>query len=181
MEPIQRQPVGVPGWNDRAAVALLVVVARHLLAVEAGPLTPDRLARFVGAYQDDLPALVAALEDSPSAPVREGAQQLRRLIRAGQAQVYQRVLPGLPVALADPFFRLDLARRPSVRSRPLPTDGTRRVSARGHERRPGGVVGRRDHRRAAWDRAPLIHHTTTRHAGRPGTLWGETLDHEEPV
>jgi len=93
-------------------VALLVVVAGHLLAVEppsaAGPLTPDRLARFVAA--PDLPALVAACEDSPSAPVCHGAHQLRRLIRAGQAQVYVRVMPGLPVALADPFFRLDLAK-----------------------------------------------------------------------
>jgi hypothetical protein len=42
--------------------------------------------------------------------VRHGTHQLRRLIRAGQAQVYQRVLPGVPVALRDPFFRLDLAR-----------------------------------------------------------------------
>jgi len=53
---------------------------------------------------------VAALADSLSALVRHGAQQLRRLLRAGQAQVYQRVLPGLPVALADPYFRLALAR-----------------------------------------------------------------------
>jgi len=42
--------------------------------------------------------------------VCHGAHLLRRLIRAGQAQVYVRVLPGLPVALADPFFRLALAR-----------------------------------------------------------------------
>jgi hypothetical protein len=71
-EPTCRPPVSGPGWNDRAAVALLVVVAGHLLAVEpasaAGPLTPARLARFVGAYHD-LPALVAALADSPSSPV----------------------------------------------------------------------------------------------------------------
>ncbi len=72
--------------------------------------SPARLARVVAAYQDDLPALVAALADSPSGPVRHGAQQLRRRLRAGQAQVYQRVLPGLPVALVDPFFRLALAR-----------------------------------------------------------------------
>jgi len=112
MEPIQRRPVGVPGWNDRAAVELLVLVAGHLLAVEtasaARPLTPARLARFIAAH--DLPALVAVCEGSPSEQARHGAQQLRRLIRAGQAQVYQRVLPGLPVALADPYFRLDLAR-----------------------------------------------------------------------
>ena len=112
-EPTRQPPVGLSGWNDQAAVALLVLIAGHLLAVEpasaARPLTPDRLAHVVGAYHD-LPALVAALADSPSAPVRHGAQQLRRLLRAGQAQVYQRVLPGLPVALVDPYFRLALAR-----------------------------------------------------------------------
>jgi hypothetical protein len=107
-EPTRRPSIGRPGWNERAAVALLVLVAGHLLAVEAGPLTPDRLARFVATQ--DLPALVAVCEESPSAQVRHGAQQLRRLIRAGQAQVYQRVLPGLPVALTDPFFRLALAK-----------------------------------------------------------------------
>ncbi len=114
MGPTRRPPVSGPGWNDRAAVALLVLVAGHLLAVEpasvARPLTPDRLAHFVAAYPDDLPALVAVCEGSPSDQARHGAQQLRRLLRAGQAQVYQRLLPGLPVALADPYFRLDLAR-----------------------------------------------------------------------
>jgi len=110
-EPTRRPPLGLPGWNDRAAVALLVV-AGHLLAVEpasaARPLTPDCLARFVATH--DLPALVAACEDSPSAPVRHGTQQVRRLIRSGQAGVYVRVMPGLPVALTDPFFRLALAK-----------------------------------------------------------------------
>ncbi len=112
MELTRRPPVNVPGWNERAAVALLVVVVGHLLATEptssAGPLTPDRLARFVAGH--DLPALVAVCEGSPSEQARHGAHQLRRLIRAGQAQVYQRVLPGLPVALVDPYFRLALAR-----------------------------------------------------------------------
>ncbi len=108
MGPTRRLPIGLPGWNDRAAVALLVLVAGHLLAAEAGPLTPDRLARFIAGY--DLPALVAVCEGSPSEQARHGAQQLRRLLRAGQAQVYQRVLPGLSVALTDPFFRLALAR-----------------------------------------------------------------------
>ncbi len=112
MEPTRRPPIERPGWNDQAAVALLVLVAGHLLAAEpaavAGPLTPDRLARVVAAH--DLPALVAVCEDSSSDQVRHGAHQMRRLIRAGQAQVYQRVLPGLPVALADPYFRLALAR-----------------------------------------------------------------------
>jgi hypothetical protein len=93
-EPTRRPPVSGPDWNDRAA--------------EAGPLTPDRLARFVAAH--DLPALVAVCEGSPSEQARHGAQQLRRLIRAGQAQVYQRIMPGLPVALADPYFRLGLTR-----------------------------------------------------------------------
>ncbi len=112
MEPTRRPSIERPGWNERAAVALLVLVAGHLLAVEpsaaARPLTPDRLAHFVAAH--DLPALVAVCEGSPSEQARQGAQQLRRLIRAGQAQVYQRVLPGIPVALADPFFRLDLTK-----------------------------------------------------------------------
>jgi len=57
-----------------------------------------------------LPARVAVCAGSPSDQACYGAQQLRRLIRAGQAQVYQRVMPGIPVALADPFFRLALAR-----------------------------------------------------------------------
>ncbi len=35
---------------------------------------------------------------------------MRRLLRAGQAGVYVRVLPGLAAALSDPFFRLDLAK-----------------------------------------------------------------------
>jgi len=107
-EPTRRPPVSEPGWNDRAAVALLVLVAGHLLAVEptsaAGPLTPARLARFVAGH--DLPALVAVCEGSPSDQARHGTQQVRRLIRASQAGVYVRVMQGLPVALADPFFRL---------------------------------------------------------------------------
>jgi len=89
-------------------VALLVVVAGHLLAAEAGPLTPDRVAHFVGTYQDDLPALVVALEGSPSEQVRHGAQQILRRLHASQAQVYQRVLPGLPVARAARRTDLDL-------------------------------------------------------------------------
>ncbi len=111
-EPTRRRPVSGPGWNERAAVALLVLVAGHLLAAEtvsaARPLTPDSLTHFVAAH--DLPALVAVCEGSPSEQARHGAQQLRRLIRAGQAGVYQRVMPGLPVALADPYFRLALAK-----------------------------------------------------------------------
>jgi len=49
MEPTRRPPLGLSGWNERAAVALLVLVAGHLLAAApaAGPLTPDRLARVV--------------------------------------------------------------------------------------------------------------------------------------
>jgi len=51
---------------------------------------------------------VAVCEGSPSDQVRHGTHQLRRLLRASQAQVYQRVLPGIP--LAAPFFRLTLAK-----------------------------------------------------------------------
>ncbi len=82
MGPTRRPPLELPGWNERAAVALLVVVAGHLLAAaEAGPLTPDRLAHVVAAH--DLPALVALCEGSPREQVRHGTHQLRRLIRAG--------------------------------------------------------------------------------------------------
>jgi len=60
MEPTRRPSVGGPGWNDRAAVALLFLVAGHLLAAEpasaARPLTLDRLARFVAAH--DLPPCI---------------------------------------------------------------------------------------------------------------------------
>jgi len=107
-EPTRRPPPQLPGWNDRIAVALLVVVAGHLRTVEPGPLTPDRLASFVAGR--DLPALVAALADSPSGPVRHGTHHLRALLRAGQAHAYARVLPGLIDALADPFFRLALTK-----------------------------------------------------------------------
>ncbi len=111
-EPTRHPPLDVPDWNDRAAVTLLVVVAGHLLAVEppsaAGPLTPDRLIRFVAAH--DLPARVAACEESPSAPIRDGGRRLCRLLRAGVAGVYVRVLPDLAAALGDPFFHLDLAK-----------------------------------------------------------------------
>ena len=107
MEPIRRQPVGTPGWNEQAAVAILVVCARHLLVVEPPPLTPDRLALFVTGL--DLPALVALCARSPDARVRDDAARLRRLARAGQV-VYVGVMRGLPVALGDPYFRLDLAK-----------------------------------------------------------------------
>jgi len=89
-------------------VALLIVVAGHLLATDppsaTGALIADRLARVVAAH--DLPALMAACEGSPGDQARHGTQQVRRLIRASQAGVYVRVMQGLPVALADPFFRL---------------------------------------------------------------------------
>jgi len=107
MDSIRRQPVGTPGWNDQAAVAILVVCARHLLAVESPPLTPARLVLFVAGL--DLPALVALFAQSPDGRVRDAAARLQRLALAGQV-VYYGVMRGIPVALTDPFFRLDLAR-----------------------------------------------------------------------
>jgi len=107
MDPIRRQPVGTPGWNDQAAVAILVVCARHLLAVEPPPLTPARLTSFVAGL--DLPALVALCAQSPDGRVRDDAARLRRLTLVGQV-VYYGVMHGLPIALGDPFFRLDLAK-----------------------------------------------------------------------
>jgi len=47
MGPTRRPPIGTPGWNAQAAVVILVVCARHLLAAEPPPLTPDRLAPLV--------------------------------------------------------------------------------------------------------------------------------------
>jgi len=107
MGPARRQPIGTPGWNDKAAVAILVVCARHLLAVEPPPLTADRLTRLVAAHT--FPQLVALFERSPDARVRDDAAHLRRLARAGQV-VYYGVMRGIPVALGDPSFRLALAR-----------------------------------------------------------------------
>ena len=110
-EPTRRVPSTTPGWNDKAAIALLVLVAGHLLATEppsvAGPLTPDRLARFVAG--STFPQLVDLFAQSPDARVRDDAARLRRLARAGQV-VYVGVMRGLPIALGDPFFRLDVAR-----------------------------------------------------------------------
>jgi len=75
-EPTRRPPLGLPGWNDRAAVALLVVVARHLRATEPLPLTPDRLTQLVTAHT--FAQLVALLEDSPDPQVRQNTRPLRR-------------------------------------------------------------------------------------------------------
>ncbi len=106
-EPTRRPPAGRPGWNEQTAVAILVVCARHLLATEPPPLTPERMARLVAAHT--FPQLVALFARSPDARVRDDAARLRRLVLAGQV-VYDGVMQGLPVALGDPFFRLDLAR-----------------------------------------------------------------------
>jgi hypothetical protein len=107
MGPTRRQPIGTPGWNDQAAVAILVVCARHLLAIESPPLTSDRLVQLVA--ESTFPQLVALFAQSPDARVREDAARLRRLVLAGQV-VYDGVMQGIPVALGDPYFRLALAR-----------------------------------------------------------------------
>jgi len=57
MGPMRRQPISMPGWNEQAAVAILVVCARRLLAAEPPPLTPDRLAHLVA--ESTFPQLVA--------------------------------------------------------------------------------------------------------------------------
>jgi len=110
-EPTPRPPAGRPGWNEQAAVAILVVCARHLLAAEPPPLTSDRLVQLVAG--STFPQLVALFAQSPDARVREDAARLRRLALAGQV-VYHGVMQGLPVALGDPFFRLDLARAAAI-------------------------------------------------------------------
>jgi len=106
MGPTRRPPIGTPGWNEQAAVALLVVCARHLLAAAPPPLTPDRLAPLVAG--STVPQRVVLCAQSPDARVRADAARLRRA-RAGQV-VYVGVMRGLPVARGDLFFRLDVAR-----------------------------------------------------------------------
>ncbi len=106
-EPTRRPPAGRPGWNEQAAVAILVVCARHLLAAEPPPLTSERLARLVA--ESTFPQLVALFAQSPDARVRDDAARLHRLVLAGQV-VYDGVMQGLPTALGDPYFRLALAR-----------------------------------------------------------------------
>ena len=137
MGPPRRPPLGLSGWNDRAAVALLVLVAGHLLAVEpasaASPLTPDRLARVVAAH--DLPALVTACEGSPREQVRHGAHQLRRRPRRPRplpvsplsALVSASVAPPHPGTTLGPS---DLARR-GHRAAEGRTGGRRRGDRRG--------------------------------------------------
>jgi hypothetical protein len=83
MGPPRREPIGAPGWNDKAAVAILVAPARRLLAVELQPLAPERLAVFVTDL--DLPALVVLCAGSPEARVCEDAARLHRLARASPA------------------------------------------------------------------------------------------------
>ncbi len=106
-EPTRRPPAGRPGWNEQAAVAILVVCARHLLAAEPPPLTSERLARLVA--ESTFPQLVALFAQSPDARVRDDDARLHRLVLAGQV-VYDGVMQGLPTALGDPYFRLALAR-----------------------------------------------------------------------
>ncbi len=106
-EPTPRPPAGRPGWNEQAAVAILVVCARHLVAAEPPPLTPERLARLVA--ESTFPQLVALFAQSPDARVRDDAVRLHRLVLAGQV-VYYGVMQGIPTALGDPYFRLALAR-----------------------------------------------------------------------
>jgi len=106
-EPTRRPPAGRPGWNEQAAVAILVVCARHLLAAEPPPLTSERLARLVA--ESTFPQLVALFAQSPDARVRDDAARLHRLVLAGQV-VYDGVMQGLPTALGDPYFRLARAR-----------------------------------------------------------------------
>lgn len=70
--------------------------------------------QYIRAYIDLL-SLVTLLGESPAPQGRHAAGQLRRALGAGQAGVYVRVLPGIPVALADPFFQLALSRAAALR------------------------------------------------------------------
>jgi len=132
-DPPHRRPVNLPGWNDRAAVALLVLVAGHLLAAEpaagTGSLTPERLIRFVAAH--DLPALVVACEESPSAPIRSAAAGCAASSAPVRPASMSASSPALPPPSATPSSASTSPRPP-----PAPASTCSRSARRGGPRWP---------------------------------------------
>lgn len=104
---MKRRCIGALGWNDKVAITLLVICARHLLATELGPLTATRLTQFVTQY--NFPQLITLFAQSPSPTVRHDARHIRRLSWVSQS-VYQWVMSDIPDALSDPLFRANLVR-----------------------------------------------------------------------
>jgi len=56
------------------------------------------------------PEVVDILDASPDATVRDEARMLRTTLAGAGAWTRGRVMAGLPAALTDPLFRLDLAK-----------------------------------------------------------------------
>jgi len=108
MDSTRRQLRSEPTWKGQAMRAILLVCAHHLRATSPGPLVRADLARFVTART--FPALLDLLDASPDGEVRREARVLRATFADAGAWTCGRVMVGLPAALADPFFRLDLAR-----------------------------------------------------------------------
>jgi len=107
MDPTRRQLRSEPAWTDKAMLAVLLVCAHHLRALSPGPLAVADLARLVTGRT--FPEVVDLLEASPEAAVRAEAHTLRATLAGAGAWTRGRVMAGLPAALTDPLFRLDLA------------------------------------------------------------------------
>jgi hypothetical protein len=108
MDPTHRQLRSEPAWKDKAMLAVLLVCAHHLRATTLGPLAVADLTQLVAART--FPALLDLLDASPDAAVRAEAHVLRATVVEAGAWARGRVMAGLPAALTDPLFRLDLAR-----------------------------------------------------------------------
>jgi len=88
MGPTRQPPVEAPDWNERAAVALLVLVAGHLLAAVPAPPTPDYRAGATPSQAPGAPTptAIVGVEPSPTSaprgadmPTQPGAVRLRDL------------------------------------------------------------------------------------------------------
>jgi len=108
MDPTRRQVRHEPTWRDKAMLAVLLVCAHYLRATSPDPLAVADLARLVRART--FPEVVDLLEASPDDAVRAEARTLRATLAGAGAWTRGRVMAGLPAALTDPLFRLDLAR-----------------------------------------------------------------------
>jgi len=108
MDPTRRQLRSEPTWTDKAMLAVLLVCAHHLRATSPAPLAVADLTRLVTART--FPEVVDILDASPDATVRDEARMLRTTLAGAGAWTCGRVMAGLPAALTDPLFRLDLAK-----------------------------------------------------------------------
>ncbi len=108
MDPPRRQLRSEPTWKDKAMLSVLLVCVHHLRATSPGSLARADLDRLVTART--FPALMDLLDASPDAAVRREAHVLRAIFADAGAWTRDRVMAGLPAALTDPFFCLDLAK-----------------------------------------------------------------------